>query len=153
MKQPRGEIMKVSRISAITLMVLFLTAGICFSQITEEYHREGAQYDTESKFEQEYIEEIKQLVKGLEYSDKVAEDFVQMINKWRDAQGRPVLTSWKKRLNQTEDEYKQGRISKYQLAKVEENITRELSQRIQKEISFNIKFFQYLFICKRFIRI
>lgn len=35
--------MKVSRISAITLMVLFLAAGICFSQNTGEYHREGVQ--------------------------------------------------------------------------------------------------------------
>ena len=140
--------MKVSRISAITLIVLFLIVGICFSQSTGEYHCEGVQPDSEARFEEEYIEQIKQLVKGLEYSDKVAEDFVQMINKWRDAQGRPVLTSWKQRLNQTEDEYKQGRISKDQLAKVEENITRKLSQRIQKEISFNIKFFDLVDVIK-----
>jgi tetratricopeptide (TPR) repeat protein len=133
--------MKVSRISAITLIILFLIVGICSSQGTGEYHCEGVQPDSEARFEEEYIEQVKQLVKGLEYSDKVAEDFVQMISNWRDAQGRPVLTSWEQRLNQTEDEYKQGRISKDQLAKVEENITRELSQRIQKEISYNEKFF------------
>jgi tetratricopeptide (TPR) repeat protein len=140
--------MKVSRISAITLIVLFLMVGICSCQSTGEYHYEGVQPDSEARFEEEYIEQIKQLVKGLEYSDKVAEDFVQMISNWRDAQGRPVLTSWKQRLNQTEDEYKQGKISKEQLAKVEENITRELSQRIQKEISYNIKFFDLVDVIK-----
>ena len=132
--------MKVSRISAITLIVLFLIVGICSCQSTEENHYEVVQPDSEARFEEEHIEQIKQLVKGLEYSDKVAEDFVQMISNWRDAQGRPVLTSWKQRLNQTENEYKQGRITKDQFAKTEENVTRELSQRIQKEISYNIEF-------------
>lgn len=140
--------MKVSRISVITLIVLFLIVGICSCQSTGEYPYEGVQPDSEARFEEEYIEQIKQLVKGLEYSDKVAEDFVQMVSGWRDAQGRPVLTSWKQRLNQTEDEYKQGKISKEQLAKVEENITRELSQRIQKEISCNIKFFDLVDVIK-----
>jgi len=140
--------MKVSRISAITLIVLFLIIGICSCQSTEENHYEGVQPDSEARFEEEYIEQIKQLVKGLEYSDKVAEDFVQMISNWRDAQGKPVLTSWKQRLNQTEDEYKQGKISEEQFVKVEENITRELSQRIQKEISYNIKFFDLVDVIK-----
>ena len=140
--------MKVLRISAITLIILFLIVGICSSQSTGEYPYEVVQPDSEARFEEEYIEQIKQLVKGLEYSDKVVEDFVQMISNWKDAQGRPVLTSWKQRLNQTEDEYKQVKISKKQFVKVEENITRELSQRIQKEISYNIKFFDLVDVIK-----
>jgi tetratricopeptide (TPR) repeat protein len=140
--------MKVSRISAITIIILFLIVGICSCQSTEENHYEGVQPDSEARFEEEYIEQIKQLVNGSEYSDKVTEDFVQMVSGWRDAQGKSVLTSWKQRLNQTEDEYKQGKISKEQLAKVEENITRELSQRIQKEISYNIKFFDLVDVIK-----
>jgi tetratricopeptide (TPR) repeat protein len=140
--------MKVSRISAITLIVLLLIVGICSSQNTGEYPREGVQHDSEARFEEEYIEQIKQLVKGLEYSDKVAEDFVQMVSGWKDAQGRPVLTLWKQRLNQARQDYKQGRISKEQLAKAEENITRELSQRIQKEINYNEKFFDLIDVIK-----
>jgi hypothetical protein len=140
--------MKVSRISAITLIVLFLIVGICSSQNTGEYPREGVQHDSEARFEEEYIEQIKQLVKGLEYSDKVAEDFVQMVSGWKDAQRRPVLTLWKQRLNQARQDYKQGRISKEQLAKVEENITRELSQRIQKEINYNEKSFDLIDVIK-----
>ena len=34
-------------------------------------------------------EHIKQLVRGLEYSDKVAEDFVEMVRGWEDSQGEP----------------------------------------------------------------
>lgn len=140
--------MKVSRISAITLIVLFLIVGICFGQSTGEYSREGVQTDSEAKFEEEYIEQIKQLVKGLEYSDKVAEDFVQMVSGWRDAQRRPVLVVWRQKLAEAKEANKQGKISKDQLAKVEENVTRELSQRIRKEISFNIKFFDLADVIK-----
>ena len=95
-------------------------------------------------------EQIKQLVKGLEYSDKVAEDFVQMVSGWKDDQGRPVLVAWKQRLNQASQDYKQAKISKAQLAKVEENIVKELSQRIQKEISpdRSLKFFDLADVIK-----
>ena len=102
--------MKVSRISAITLIVLFLIVGICSCQSTGEYHYEGVQPDSEARFEEEYIEQIKQLVKGLEYSDKVAEDFVQMISNWRDAQGRPVMTGF-------ETEKEAGKIRDYRVKK------------------------------------
>jgi len=67
-------------------------------------------------------DEIKQLVKGLEYSDKVAQDFVRMVTGWKDAQGRPVLAVWKKKLAKAKEDYKQGKMSKVQLAKVEEGV-------------------------------
>lgn len=86
-------------------------------------------------------EQIKQLVKGLEYSDKVARDFVKMVSGWKDAQGKPVLVVWKKKLAEAKEGYKQSNISKDWLPKVEESIAKEISQRIQKEISFNRKFF------------
>ncbi|GAF85058.1 unnamed protein product, partial [marine sediment metagenome] len=99
--------------------------------------REGVQHDSETKFEEEYAEQIKQLVKGLEYSDKVAQDFVNMANGWKDERGQLVLVVWKKKLAQTKDEHKQGKISKDQLAEVEQSIAKELSQRIKKEIGVN----------------
>jgi len=88
-------------------------------------------------------EQIEQLVKGLEYSDKVAQDFVKMVVDWKDTQGQWVLVAWKQRLNQAGEDYKQAEISKDQLAELEDNIVKELSQRIQKEISpdFSKKFF------------
>ena len=95
-------------------------------------------------------EQITQLVKKLEYSDKVAQDFVKMVSDWKDEQGRPVLVAWKQRLNQARKDYKQAKISKDQLAKVEENIAKELSQRIQKEISddYSMKFWDLADVIK-----
>ncbi len=79
--------------------------------------------------------QIKDLVTGLEYSDKVAEDFVNMVISWEDAQGQPVLVVWKKKVHEAKEDYKQGKMSKIQLAKVEESIARKVSRRIRKEIS------------------
>ncbi len=83
-------------------------------------------------------EQIKQLVKGLEYSDKVAEDFAPMVIIWKDEQGGAALVAWKQKLNQARQDYKQGKVSKGQLAKIEENIVRQLSQRIQEEIGADV---------------
>jgi tetratricopeptide (TPR) repeat protein len=98
----------------------------------------------------ELSEKIKQLVKGLEYSDKVAEDFVKMVSGWKDAKGRPVLISWEQRLNRAKDEYRGGKISKDRLAEVEESIAKELSQRTQKEIApdYSEKFFDLADVIK-----
>lgn len=79
--------------------------------------------------------QIKDNVKGLEYSDKVAEDFAKMVMSWRDTQGRQVLVIWKKKLNQAKQEHKQGKISKEQIAKVEEEIARDLGQKMREDIS------------------
>jgi tetratricopeptide (TPR) repeat protein len=90
------------------------------------------------------------LVKELEYSDKVAEDFTNMVLSWKDEQGRPVLDAWKQKLNQARQDYKQAKISKAQLAGLEESIVKELSQRIQKEISPDrtLKFFDLADVVK-----
>jgi len=71
-----------------------------------------------------------------------------MVISWKDAQGEPVLVAWKQGLNQARQDYKQYKISKDQLAKVEENTAKELSQRIQKEISYNEKFFDLADVIK-----
>ncbi|MCK4817323.1 tetratricopeptide repeat protein, partial [bacterium] len=85
--------------------------------------------------------QIKDLVTGLEYSDKVAEDFCQMVLGWKDTQGQPVLVVWKKKVHEAKEDYKQGKMSKIRLAKVEESIARKVSQRIRKEISRKEKVF------------
>ena len=79
-------------------------------------------------------QQMKELIKKLGYTDKVAEDFIKMVNGWKDRQGMPVLISWEQRLNQAQQEYIRGKISKGQFAKVEKSIVKKLSQRIQKEI-------------------
>jgi tetratricopeptide (TPR) repeat protein len=105
---------------------------------------------TSSTETEELSKRINQLVKELEYSDKVAEDFNDMVISWKDAQGEPVLVAWKQGLNQARQDYKKAKISKPQLAKLEENIVKELSQRIQKEITadFSLKFFDLADVIK-----
>jgi len=79
-------------------------------------------------------QQMKELIKKLGYTDKVAEDFVKMVNEWKDTQKRPVLIFWKQRLNQAQQDHMRGKISKGQLDKVEKSIVKKLSKRIQKEI-------------------
>jgi len=93
-------------------------------------------------------EQIKQSVTELEYSDKVTQDFVKMISGWRDKQGRPLLVVWKEKLAEAKEDNKQGKISKAQLAKLEESIANELRQRIRKDISYNVKFFELADVIK-----
>jgi tetratricopeptide (TPR) repeat protein len=79
--------------------------------------------------------DMKHVVKELEYSDKVANDFVQMVSAWRNEEGAPALDAWKTKLNQAKQDYKKAKISQAQLAELEGDIAKELSQTIQKEIS------------------
>ncbi len=93
-------------------------------------------------------EQIKHLVKGLEYSDKVAEDFAKMVISWKDEKGKSVLVSWKKILDQAKEDTERGRISEGQLAKVKENMVKLLSERITNEIKVNGQFFDLADVIK-----
>ncbi len=84
--------------------------------------------------------EIKQLVKDLEYPDEVARDFVQMVSRWKDTEGRAVLAVLKQQINHATQDANQGKISKDQLARVEEDVARRLAQRIQQEIKQEKRF-------------
>lgn len=81
--------------------------------------------------------EIDDLVKGLGYSDEVAEDVVNMVSSWKDERARPVLIGWKIRVAGAKEDYKRGRISKEQFARIEWSVIEEVSQRIKKEIAYN----------------
>lgn len=93
-------------------------------------------------------EQIKQSVTQLEYFDEVPEDFAKMVIGWKNEEGRPFLIVWKSRLVEAKQNYNQRKISKDQLAKVEETAIRELSQKIKKEISYNEKLFDLADVVK-----
>jgi len=93
-------------------------------------------------------EQIKHHVKGLGYSDKVAEDFSKMVIGWTDEHGESVLAGWRKELDQAQEDHEQGRISNTQLAQINESIARQLSERIKEEIGLNDKFFDLADIIK-----
>ena len=87
-------------------------------------------------------EQIKQLVRSLEYSDKVAEHFANMVIDWKDAQWLPVLITWKEKLANARQECKQGKISRNHVAKIEESVIRELSHRIRKQFNYEEHVFE-----------
>ena len=81
--------------------------------------------------------QIMDIVKGLEYSDKVATDFVQMVISWNDKQGRPVLVVWKNKLAKAKRECEHGKISMTQLAEIEKRIIIKLGRRSRQEFPFD----------------
>jgi len=83
-------------------------------------------------------EQIKRLVKGLEYPSTVAEDFVELVLDWKDEQGRPVLAIWNEQVKKGREDYKQNRISKDQLTQNEELVINELIKRIKKDINYSL---------------
>ncbi|MBN2316228.1 MAG: tetratricopeptide repeat protein [Sedimentisphaerales bacterium] len=83
----------------------------------------------------ELSKRIKQLIKSLEYPDKIAEDFDRMVMDWKDEFGRPVLIIWKDRLINAYQDYQEGKISRIQVANIEENVLEELGKKIKKEFS------------------
>jgi len=76
---------------------------------------------------------IEDIVKGLEYSDKVATDFVQMAISWNDEQGRPVLVVCKNKLAKAKRECERGKTSMIKLTEIEERIINKLSRRGRQE--------------------
>lgn len=91
---------------------------------------------------------IRQLVKELEYSDEVAENFANMVNTWQDKQTTPILVICKQMLCQAKENYKQGKISKKHLAETEYSIATKLTYRIRKEITVNDNFFDLADVIK-----
>ncbi len=86
---------------------------------------------------------IKQLVRGLEYPDEVAEDFTRMALDWKDELGRPLLIGWKENLAKAHQDYQEGKMSRNRVAKIEERVVQELCERITrqfgpKELAFEL---------------
>ena len=92
--------------------------------------------------------QIEQSVKELEYPDETAQNFITMVNGWKDKHNKCVLAGWAEKLAEAKEACKQNKISKGRLAEVEENIAEELGRRIKKEITFNENFFELADIVK-----
>ena len=88
---------------------------------------------------------IYQLVKDLEYSDQVAQDFVRMVRPWKC----DVLYQ---KLCQAAEDVKQKKISWNQYAQVEEEVVNQLAQKINNEITgdldSNSKYYDLIFVIK-----
>lgn len=128
------------KISACFAIIAALTAG----SLPAAESIPSSQTTTEEKLSQH----IKQLIQQLEYPDAVAEDFVKMINGWQDNQATPILAAWKQTLDQANNNFTQGKISRKQLAEKQCCIAEKLADRIRKEITVNNNFFDLADIIK-----
>jgi len=81
----------------------------------------------------ELSERITQLVKSLDYPEKVAEDFILMALDWKGKRRRPALMGWKERLANAHQKFQQGKISRKDVAKIEARILQELCKKIREQ--------------------
>jgi tetratricopeptide (TPR) repeat protein len=80
---------------------------------------------------------MKELVKDLECSDKVAQDFVQMVIGWKDGRGRASVVACKNKLVEARESHKQMKTSREQLTTSEEIVVRGMCWTIQKELPYD----------------
>ena len=80
---------------------------------------------------------IKQLVKDLEYPDKVAEDFTRMAMAWKDEQGQSILIRWKVKLINAHQDYQTGKSYRNHVARIEESVLQGLCERIRRQFNNN----------------
>jgi tetratricopeptide (TPR) repeat protein len=85
---------------------------------------------------------IKQLVRELQYSDEVAEDFIAMVNIWQNRKSKPFFAVQRQKLLQIRENYKQGRIKIADAAKAEECVAAEIARLIKDNLSCSDEFFE-----------
>lgn len=83
---------------------------------------------------EEALGRIKQLIKELDYSDVIAQNFANMVFSWQDERGFTVLFVWKDKLSEARKDYKQDKITEKQLVEIEMRIIGQLAQRVTEEI-------------------
>jgi len=123
------------------VLILGLSAYYKQASITDEEisvpSKEPAEVFESVSINNDLSDRVKQLVKDLEYTDKVAEDFTRMVMDWKDEKNRSVLIRWKVELSNAHQEYQERKISRNQIVKIEENILREFFKTISMQFSYD----------------
>ncbi len=86
--------------------------------------------------------QIRQMVRELEYPDKVGLELVEMVDNWKDTQGQPVLITLKAILANSKESCTKGELSKIQLAGIEKNVVSQLARTTKRQISYKGDFFE-----------
>jgi len=79
---------------------------------------------------------IKQMVRELEYPDKVGSELVEMVDNWQDTQGQPALAALETILSNSKESCAKGELSEIQLAGIEKNVVSQLARTTKKQISY-----------------
>lgn len=123
------------------VLILGLSAHYKHASITEEEIPVRSKVSAEGfesvSINNDLSDRIKQLVKDLEYPDKVAEDFTRMAMDWKDEKRHPVLIRWKVELSNAHQEYQERKITRNQVVKIEGNILQEFFETIRMQFSYD----------------
>ena len=92
--------------------------------------------------------QIRQIVRELEYPDKVASELVEMVDSWKDAQGQPALTALMAILANSKESCMRGELSEIQLARIEKNVVSQLARTIKKQIGYKHDCFELASLVK-----
>ncbi len=127
------------RKSIITAITIALLISIFVGDIQNVYAANPNEPTTVSGPASAEIEKlsakIRQLVKELEYSEKVSEDFVEMVNRWQNRKANPFFAIRRQKLHQVRENYKQGRIKIADVAKAEESVAVEIGRLVKNKFS------------------
>lgn len=85
---------------------------------------------------------IKQLVRELQSSDEVAENFVAMVNNWQNGKSKRFFAVQRQKIHQIREDYKQGRSKIADVAKAEECVAVEIARLIKDNLSCSDEFFE-----------
>ena len=86
--------------------------------------------------------QIRQMVRALEYPDKLASELLEMVDSWKDIQGQPAIVTLKAILANSRESCMRGELSKTQLAVIEKSVVTELARTIKRQISYKRDFFE-----------
>ena len=85
---------------------------------------------------------IKQLVCELEYSEKVAEDFVAMVNSWQNKKTNSFLAVRRQILHRARENYKQESIKIADVVNVEKSIVSEIAWLVENKLGCADEYFE-----------
>ena len=91
-------------------------------------------------------DEMRTVILRLGYSDQVADDFVNMISEWKDADGNRSVTEWFRVISDAERKRENEVMAKSDLARIQLEVAGAVYRKILKEIKISEDIDEYFLI-------
>lgn len=135
-----GRSSRPAALAARLAMVIVFTAPMCVCAAA------GGQPDTSDRSAPPVqtdlsYERIRQTVGTLEYSDKTAQQLVEMVAGWKDTRGQVYFDALAKNLAYARQACTKGRMSRKQLVETELGVTQALGQCIKRGVTYKKDYF------------
>lgn len=89
---------------------------------------------------------IKEIVRQLDYPETVAQDFLEMISRWKEEDGRESLLDWYDEILKVKLKYREGSMSAEECTRIEATVAEIMNERILKEIKISDKLDEYFLL-------